>query len=207
MKLKKVRLGEYDLSREEDCDLWEDGGVGYNCAPKYQDLQIERVHIHPDFTRRKLFNDISLIRLSRAADLGPPSVRPICLPLGSAAFLRPRKAVVTGWGSTEFGTRSHRLLKVSVPIVSTEECDKSYRYQMIKIWDKQICAGGAKGKDSCSGDSGGPLQALGLYNGRPRTVVYGIVSFGPHSCGVEGHPGVYTSVAHYVGWILDTITE
>ncbi|XP_043285484.1 melanization protease 1-like [Venturia canescens] len=205
LTLRTIRLGEYDLSSEVDCESWENGR-GYNCAAKHQDFGVDRVEVHPEFMRRKLLNDISLVRLSRAADLRPPSVRPICLPMGDTVFLS-NKVTVTGWGSTEFATRSQRLLKAVLPLVDTEACSEAYSFRGVKIWEKQICAGGLNGQDSCSGDSGGPLQAPAVYNGQPRYVLYGVVSFGPHGCGVEGYPGVYTSVAHYVRWILDTITE
>ena len=58
------------------------------------------------------------------------------------------------------------------------------------------------GKDSCSGDSGGP--------GVMKTCIdcswfqVGIVSFGTEKCGV-GDPGVYSKVAAYLPWISDNL--
>ena len=53
------------------------------------------------------------------------------------------------------GASSHKLLKVSVPI--EEECVDLYAKFKVKLNSaKQMCAG-AKDRDSCSGDSGGPL--------------------------------------------------
>lgn len=206
LRLVTVRIGDYDLSRELDCDEFHNG-IGFNCAAPYQEFGIDRVHVHPDFTKKKLHNDIALIRFEGEADFSRPNARPICLPLGNAAFLKARKVVVTGWGSTEFGLRSEKLMKVTLPIVTLEKCSLAYKQQMVRIWHKQICAGGANKMDSCSGDSGGPLQAVAIYGEKPRTVQYGIVSFGPHSCGMDGFPGVYTRVAYYVRWILDSMTD
>ena len=58
------------------------------------------------------------------------------------------------------------------------------------------------GKDSCSGDSGGPL----IVRNRIEDPMYlkGIVSFGTKKCG-KGFPGVYINVTHYIPWILETL--
>ena len=54
------------------------------------------------------------------------------------------------------------------------------------------------GKDTCRGDSGGPL----ISKQGPKEVMYlkGIVSFGTSKCG-QGTPGVFTNVAYYMDWI------
>ena len=76
-----------------------------------------------------------------------------------------------------------------------------------------FCAGFREGgKDSCSGDSGGPFIVNGGVNlaahGFERTssssspaIVYGVVSFGPNLCGIPKVPGVYTLVTKYIPWI------
>jgi secreted trypsin-like serine protease len=103
------------------------------------------------------------------------------------------------------------LLEVEVPVMPQEQCasvysrsSASYR-RPIRIASSQICAGGVNAQDSCGGDSGGPLIFKGEVNLRPRFVQYGIVSFGPRSCGIKGIPGVYTKVAFYVDWILSNM--
>ena len=57
------------------------------------------------------------------------------------------------------------------------------------------------GKDSCGGDSGGPMVVR-----KPSGSWYqaGIVSFGPKRCGI-GRPGVYTKVSKYLDWIRNTL--
>lgn len=71
-----------------------------------------------------------------------------------------------------------------------------------------MCAGGIQSKDSCGGDSGGPLLFPGRSgNSGYRYVQRGIVSFGSKQCGVGGVPGVYTRVAFYMDWILDNISD
>lgn len=72
----------------------------------------------------------------------------------------------------------------------------------MNIRDTQLCAGGERDKDSCNGDSGGPL----LHNkGNDRQhYIEGIVSFGA-KCGTAGWPGIYTRVTAYKDWILTNI--
>lgn len=65
----------------------------------------------------------------------------------------------------------------------------------------KLCAGGS-GKDSCGGDSGGPLMLQGAHRNVDRLIQYGIVSYGPRLCG-SSFPGVYTDVTKFMKWILD----
>ena len=105
---------------------------------------------------------------------------------------------VTGWGCTSppgllFGCTqaSNTLQAARVPIVSDSTCAADYP----GLYDAatMICAGYQQtgGVDSCSGDSGGPLQAP-IGGGAYRLV--GITSWGS-GCASAGSPGVYTRVA------------
>ena len=55
------------------------------------------------------------------------------------------------------------------------------------------------GKDTCAGDSGGPL--LVKSDRQSPSFLLGIVSFGTKTCGA-GSPGVYTRIDKYIPWIL-----
>nr|CAD7269548.1 unnamed protein product [Timema shepardi] len=67
-------------------------------------------------------------------------------------------------------------------------------YGSDNIGPGMLCAGYKEGgKDSCSGDSGGPLACDGQLTG--------IVSWGA-SCAASLYPGVYTNVSYYNSWIL-----
>lgn len=93
---------------------------------------------------------------------------------------------------------------MEVPVLSADNCHEIY-YNTARITYRQLCAGGRNWKDSCGGDSGGPLHVAGILNDDTRYVQQGIVSFGPKICGVHGKPGVYTKVAYYMDWILNKI--
>ncbi|RLU16063.1 hypothetical protein DMN91_011821 [Ooceraea biroi] len=200
-----VRVGDHDISKERDCDV-DQHGVEVLCAERYQDFGVESVHFHPQYTRRKLQNDIALIRVNSSIDFRPQNAKPVCLPLGTAARQTSSRGIVTGWGATELGPRSQALLKANLPLVSYEECKEIYKHTS-EIWYKQMCAGGQNSVDSCMGDSGGPLQSFGTYENNPRIIQYGVVSYGLRQCGTEGFPGVYTNIVYYMDWILDTVRE
>ena len=58
------------------------------------------------------------------------------------------------------------------------------------------------GRDSCEGDSGGPLNCLHEYSGRYE--LCGIVSWGDKECRANV-PGVYVKTSSYVDWIYESI--
>ncbi|KAH8370964.1 hypothetical protein KR093_005697, partial [Drosophila rubida] len=126
-------------------------------------------------------------------------IKPICLP--ASEMLRNNvdnveRFHVTGWGKTETTNFSDVPMEVIVMTTNRSTCQQSYK-RSIDV--TQLCAGDV-GKDSCNGDSGGPLAYIAHFNDRQRFVQYGVVSFGSHICG-DGHPGVYTNVASYIRWI------
>lgn len=94
------------------------------------------------------------------------------------------------------GPSSAKLREVTLPIWNNTDCEEAYSSKVID--SNQLCAGlKAGGKDSCAGDSGGPLMALGPNR---RWMIVGIVSWGIR-CGEAGFPGVYTRVNNYLDWI------
>lgn len=101
----------------------------------------------------------------------------------------PEKLYVYGWGRTETGYPKY-LMGTDVSYVPYEECRYIGDYLYLLAKEHHLCYGG-QGKDSCSGDSGGPLADS---NG----TLYGIVAFG-HGCAKA--PGVYEKVAFYRRWI------
>ncbi|XP_050691243.1 phenoloxidase-activating factor 1-like isoform X2 [Eriocheir sinensis] len=197
-ELEVVRLGEWDLSTDIDC---ETSPTGFKfCAPEPpQDFQHEEIIKHSEFSKRGLVSDdIALIRLARPITFNQ-WIQPVCLPdrdMDVPAALGDRWPTITGWGFTEDGTTSDRLLQVSLPLVDMAPCNKTYEGKLV---GKQLCFGGTEGQDSCGGDSGGPL-VMSEFSAPPYTQI-GVVSFGPTSCGQKDVPGVYASVPSYRDWI------
>ena len=100
-------------------------------------------------------------------------------------------ADISGWGSTfDGGAPVGDLRAASVSIFPDSTCGADYPGDFNAA--TMTCAGGPSGGvDSCSGDSGGPLEAP-LLGGGYRLV--GLTGWGI-GCGQSSHPGVYTRVA------------
>lgn len=93
-----------------------------------------------------------------------------------------------------------------VPVKENQACVERYKSANVLLNDGQLCAGGEKGKDSCRGDSGGPLMTVSVdQTNSVNWYAVGVVSFGPSPCGLENWPGVYTRVSKYVPWIIDKL--
>jgi hypothetical protein len=89
-------------------------------------------------------------------------------------------------------------MSVVLPIVSLAACNQSYPGAIVH--SNMFCTlyEGTPGKDSCTGDSGGPAWAC---DGDGHGVLLGTVSYGDLVCGKPGSPGVLMSVAQNLAWI------
>lgn len=201
-RVNAVRLGEWDTSMNPDCDNDE-------CYDPVQDIPVEQLIPHENFinSRTEVHNDIALLRLASEAVMSE-TVTPICLPLGRNFANAPangRRLFVAGWGQTETEPGSRYKQHVTVPKMTVEQCQS--QYPAANINDRQICAGGEAGRDSCRGDSGGPLMDVvepTRQQPQPAFYLMGVVSFG-RQCGTAGVPGVYTNINRFEDWILNHI--
>ncbi|XP_017104148.2 serine protease 7-like [Drosophila bipectinata] len=195
--LTTVRLGEYDTSKDLDC-------IDNNCNQPIIDRSIEVAIVHPEYDplSKDRTHDIALLRLDHPVVLNE-YIQPVCLPLVSTrqAINTGELLVVSGWGRITTARRSTIKQKLNVPVFDHATCQKKFATKKIKLIESQLCAGGEYYKDSCDGDSGGPLMREGFNNAWYQE---GVVSIG-HACGLEGWPAVYTRVSDYVDWIQETI--
>lgn len=144
---------------------------------------------HPLYNNGKHLYDIGLLKLNTPST---QKVAPLCARDGSDNKVGTM-AKVLGWGLTEDRVGSFTLQEVNVAIISNTECDKEYGGGN-RITEGMMCAGNGEGKDSCNGDSGGPLLA--------NDVLVGLVSWGG-KCGVKA--GVYTRLAYVMDYIEDVL--
>jgi len=184
-----VRLGEHDVTTTLD-------------GAEHVDVAIERVRQHPDWDKFTLDNDIAIVKLVKNVSF-TPDISTVCLPddyegKDLEVVLAEPEPVVIGWGATfTYGGAETRLRQATVPVVTQEDCKAAYNGVNVDIGDTKVCAGKGE-RDTCNGDSGGPLLADHL--GDNRWSIVGITSFGV-DCGRADFPGVYTRVDKYLGWI------
>ena len=166
-----------------------------------QTIQVSEKKEHPDYNPRTYVNDVAILKL--AEPIKAELMKPVTLatdPLMASAGQPGQYATVAGWGNTNAANPNYpnELRKVEVPVISNEQC-RSAGGGYNNIIDSNICAGFPQGeKDSCAGDSGGPLFVS--YSGDIHQI--GIVSWG-EGCAVAGKAGVYARVTSFLNWIKD----
>ncbi|KAK9881047.1 hypothetical protein WA026_014391 [Henosepilachna vigintioctopunctata] len=192
--ITEIQLGEHNTQTEKDCN-------GLKCADPLQTMKVKSIIPHPEYRHnsRDHHYDIALIYLKGEAKFSD-YVQPICL---SNKPKIPPAYFISGWGKTENGTYSNIKMKLSIPPFDITECNQLYKRMHARVGQSQFCAGGEKDKDSCVGDSGGPLM---FSDETKKWFGVGVVSYGV-SCGLEGWPGVYTSIPFFYKWIVDEIMK
>lgn len=94
-----VRLGEWDIESEVDCDE-------NICSDKPMEFDIEIYMWHESYDPNQNFNDIALLKLPRPVSFSE-FISPVCLPLSEDLqdqLKIGRIFTVIGWGVTEKGS-------------------------------------------------------------------------------------------------------
>jgi len=148
-------------------------------------IDIARIVIHPRFNRISFDYDFALLRLEESTRQPSTSL------YGGDSDLAGSNSTTVGWGSTDpFGfSFPSDLMEVNLPVVSNARCQS---VNQSVTTDRMLCAGSLSARrDSCFGDSGGPLFVTVLG----RTLQAGITSFGFGSCANLTTFGVYSRVS------------
>ncbi|TDG51077.1 hypothetical protein AWZ03_002440 [Drosophila navojoa] len=166
--------------------------------------RIRRIIPHEHFNLpTHMNNDIALIQLQDPL-IFSDTIKPIPIvsPMDDVPTLA--QLFVSGWGSTtvEQIATSPRLHYTVIVELNRDACAHNY-FGAGTLTSTMFCAGSKSGKgdrDSCVGDSGGPL--ITLVDGRFKLL--GIVSWGL-GCANAQYPGVYTYVPAYINWLHQTV--
>jgi secreted trypsin-like serine protease len=144
---------------------------------------------HPSYSSSTSANDITLIQIN-----GFVTAQYAQLNFNSSIPSDGSTMTAIGYGRTsEGGSLSSKLLKVDLLKETFSRCKQTYSSI---VDDVMICNAGLPdgGKDTCNGDSGGPLFVVGT------NTIAGLVSFG-NGCARPDTPAVNTRVSAYEQWI------
>jgi len=174
-------------------------------------IKVQKGFIHEQYDSTQVHNDIMLLQLEEDAPSGVYDVIELNHNGADIVVSENVEVTVIGWGRTELdndGT-SLSLRETNLDLYSDVACDdylsSPYILEAMKAesYDNsgKVCASRSN-TDACQGDSGGPL-----FLQHSETEAYyqvGIVSFGI-DCALEDHPGIYTDIAYYFGWIQNKL--
>ncbi|XP_073511147.1 serine protease ami-like [Phyllobates terribilis] len=170
-------------------------GIKSLSDPKKLVYDIDIQVIHPEYNTSNKRHDLLLLKLPEKVPLSE-AISPLRYQTEDIVIKENTLCMVAGWGKIKkTGKKPDVLHEVLVPVISLEVCNRRDYYHG-EVTANIICAGDNK-RDSCEGDSGGPL----ICNG----VVEAIVSSGFTVCGNLKRPGKYTRIAPYKNWIVETM--
>jgi secreted trypsin-like serine protease len=203
-------------------------GYGNNDRAKTKKIESEKIIVHPDYIDGKKA-DLALVKLktpipdAKAISFVDAAKEQTLMPAGATVtvtgwgaiwdFQAFQNAVDVMAGRKTVSEKKlltneeleapRKLHEVDIEVIDPKECKAVYESLQVPdfvIGDTEICATGPSGgKDSCFGDSGGPLIVADNADDKGFTQV-GIVSWGPQ-CGNPLFPGVYTRVSSFSDWI------
>lgn len=182
-----MRLGELDYNTSED-----------DASPV--DFSLDSYHIHEEYDDDTRFHDIAVVKLNATVQYND-YILPACLPLVDGRSFP--QFLATGFGAVKnFGNSASHLQKVKLDNFSDELCQSKIDKAVVSINTTiQMCAGSFYyERDTCTGDSGGPLFVDHPdYN--CLFLVLGVTSYGEGGCANKGLPAFYTRIQVYVKWI------
>jgi secreted trypsin-like serine protease len=156
-------------------------------------IDVDGVSVHPDYDAMTAQNDVAVLRLASPTTRGRPIA--VAGPGDARLFETGDTVRAAGWGLLHDPQTSggiyfpDRMFQVDLKIAADLECEKAYGGAYYE--SSMLCAG-APGKDTCYGDSGGPLMAFD--EAASRWVLVGVTSWGL-GCARPGFPGVYSRMA------------
>jgi len=183
----RVRLGDHNIRSTSD---------GPNVEKR-----VKRVIRHKGFSSTTLWNDVAILTLDEEVQT-TNNIQNICLASDTGENFKGQQVTVAGWGTlSEGGSQPANLMKVDVKVWANERCRRSYGSSAPGGITKHMLCASDHNKDSCSGDSGGPLFIC-----RGTCTQIGIVSWGI-GCAKAQYPGVYTRVTEMMPWIRRIVKE
>ncbi|KAJ8731529.1 hypothetical protein PYW07_004693 [Mythimna separata] len=192
--VKYITLGI--LKRTDPPELW-------------QIYYVNRRIPHPEYKPPSQYHDIALLETDTEIFFSR-AVLPACLHASGEA---EENLFALGWGALGYKRELADILQeVEVRKYEKDECSQHYTpYRHLENGynhTTQMCYGDKEVlRDTCEGDSGGPLQDFrNKYFERIYCIktVVGVTSSGKQ-CGITHSPGIYTRVIYYIPWIESVV--
>jgi hypothetical protein len=139
-RLTAVRLGEWDLRTNPDCEQYSDGDE--ECNEPHVDIPVAEIIVHPEYYYERVaqYHDIALLRLQRKVEFNK-WIQPICLPIDSrirSMDFASHSLEVSGFGLTEDGVSSPVKKKVVLEGRTLAECKELYNKLGVRIIEKHV---------------------------------------------------------------------
>ena len=135
MNLVKVRLGDWDVRTNPDCD--ENG----SCNNPYVEILIQNIIIHGDYNlSNRSHSDIALIKLQTNIQF-TQFIIPICLPFDENVRhmnMTDHQAEIAGFGFKDNNTMNFRKMKHYVSVSPQRHCEEIYARYNNTINGKQV---------------------------------------------------------------------
>ncbi|ENM3849968.1 trypsin-like serine protease [Vibrio cholerae] len=162
-------------------------------------IRVKQIYVHQNYAYASGGNDIAVLELESTPALN--QFTSIATPVDFDELRENDLLTVIGFGArkevngdkSDYPTKLHQVDVPFMPIAACRTKGGSYATQ----GDNVFCAGVA-GKDSCAGDSGGPI----FFRTNHGLTQMGVVSWGA-GCGQPDKPGVYTKLSAFNNWIND----
>lgn len=167
---------------------------------------------HPNFEPLTLHNDVALLYLASPTGIDPGN---FTVDDGTviAATAFGDDLTTIGWGVTNQQNLANptddlfaaTLQEVLVDYIPLADCNSSSYYDGA-LGSETLCAGflADPPRDTCFGDSGGPL--LAIADGGWRQVGITSYSFGDF-CATSGQPGIYVNTSQFYGYIIGATVQ
>ncbi|XP_070507106.1 trypsin 3A1-like [Chironomus tepperi] len=161
-------------------------------------LSIVKHYVHPQYNSKTNDYDFAILRLNSTIRYSR-NIQPARLPDEDSTLSVGQECTVSGWGVQSFNDLSDppiQIMMTTLQVYDFNQCKLDYEKVFQNITERMLCASVPDGtRDSCLGDSGGPL----ICNG----TLWGVVSFG-YGCAIKDYPGIYSYVPTVLGWIKKT---
>lgn len=194
----QVRLGDQDLLEDTD-------------AVKHQQIPVETIVVHHNYSQVEKHHDLALLFLSRPSKLRA-GLDTICVGDGSANLQTDRQCMsaahgIKGFETSQASSDNLQLFQVAQTSISHNDCQESLRtypkYPGFNLHDTFICAR-SSACDMKNDRAGSPLTCLDPKTGKHW--LFGITSWAI-GCSGQGKPGVFTRVDRFYPWLDYMVTK